>query len=156
AVQATMSGPLPAEEIRVHLVTGEFFNLLGVPALYGRTLTPIDATEPADTPPAVLSYFFWQRRFASDPQVIGRTITIRGHAFAIVGVMPRQFNGISADTSPDVRIPYRYGAWLAPEPVAANFSLELAARLRPGIGLTKAEAESRAIWMTAIQEQSQG
>ena len=106
--QVVMTEPSPAEQIQVRLVTPEFFTTLGVPALYGRTLIAEDATETSDTPPAVVSYGFWQKRFGSDPLAVGRTITLHGHIFVIVGVMPRQFNGISADTTPEVRVPLRY------------------------------------------------
>ena len=59
-----MDDPQPAEQVRVHVVTPEFFDVLGVAALYGRTLTADDAKQDNGTPPAVLSYGFWQRRFA--------------------------------------------------------------------------------------------
>src|ERR1700722_4762525 len=65
-----MDDPKPAEQVRVHVVTPEFFDALGVAALYGRTLTADDANEDAGAPPAVLSYGFWQRRFASDMHVV--------------------------------------------------------------------------------------
>ena len=81
---------------------------MGVQALYGRVLLPDDANESPGMPPAVLSYGFWQRRFGGDPGVVNRrTILVNGHRFVIVGVMPRDFNGISVDTAPDVRIPLR-------------------------------------------------
>src|ERR1700678_1630362 len=56
-----MDDPKPAEQVRVHVVTAEFFDALGVPALYGRTLTADDGKEDPGPPPAVLSYSFWQR-----------------------------------------------------------------------------------------------
>src|SRR5215472_14402703 len=67
-----MDDPKPAEQVRVHVVTHEFFEVLGVPALYGRTLTANDAREDPGPPPVVLSYGFWQRRFASDARAVGR------------------------------------------------------------------------------------
>jgi hypothetical protein len=103
-----MTDPEPAEEIKVHGVTPEYFEALGVRALYGRVLLPSDASETPGAPPAVLSYGFWQRRFGGDSRVVnGRTFLVGGHRFVIVGVMPRDFNGITIDTSPDVRIPLR-------------------------------------------------
>ncbi len=79
-------------------VTDEFFDTLGVRALYGRTLKADDATRHFDAPPAVLSYGFWRRRFRGDPQVVhGHTLSVNGHRLLIVGVMPREFNGVSID-----------------------------------------------------------
>src|SRR5713226_726542 len=82
-----LTDPGPAERIRAHLVTDNYFTALGVDALYGRVLTP------EDTQAAVLSHGFWVRRFARDPKVIGQTILLQGHRFTIVGVLPKPFNG---------------------------------------------------------------
>jgi predicted permease len=143
-----MDDPQPAEQVRVHVVTPEFFAVLGVPALYGRTLTADDAREDAGAPPTVLSYGFWQRRFAGDVHAVGRTITLRGHKFLVVGVMPRTFNGITADTAPDLRIPVRAFPLLRFEGAFRNngIALEIAARLKPGVSLAQARAECFAIW----------
>jgi predicted permease len=143
-----MDDPKPAEQVRVHVVTPEFFDSLGVPALYGRTLTAEDAREDGGTPPAVLSYGFWQRRFDGDPRAVGRTLTLRGHKFLIVGAMPHAFNGITADTAPDLRIPVRAFPLLRFEGAfrADGIALEVAARKRPGATLSQVQAECFAIW----------
>ena len=86
--QAVLSEPAPAQEIRVSFVTAQFFSLLGVPALYGRVLTPSDDQDASGTEPAVLSYAFWNTRFHRDPRVLGRSILFNNHPFVIVGVMP--------------------------------------------------------------------
>ncbi len=150
----SMDDPKPAEQVRVHVVTAEFFDELGVPALYGRTLTAADAKEDPGAPPAVLSYAFWQRRFAGDIQVVGRSITLRGHKFVVAGVMPRTFNGITADTAPDLRIPLRAFPLLRFEGAfrADGVALEIAARLKPGVSLAQARAECFAIWRAASED----
>ena len=79
----------PPSKCELTLSLPEFFDVLGVPALYGRALTAGDARENPGPPPVVLSYGFWQRRFAGDVQAVGRTITLRSHKFVVVGVMPR-------------------------------------------------------------------
>lgn len=149
-----MDDPKPAEQVRVHVVTPEFFDALGVAALYGRTLTADDAKEDASAPPAVLSYGFWQRRFAGDARVVGRAITLRGHKFVVVGVMPRTFNGIAADTTPDIRIPVRAFPLLRFEGALRfnGIALEIAARLKPGVTLAQARAECSAIWRSATED----
>src|SRR5579884_586589 len=93
-----LNEPGPARQVRVDLVTPGFFQALGVPALHGRPLTPNDDKAEAGTPPAVLSWGFWEARFSGDPRVIGQTIALRRHRFIVVGVMPPEFNGISIDT----------------------------------------------------------
>jgi predicted permease len=149
-----MSDPAPAEEIRVTIVTPEFFSTLGAQALIGRTLTADDERDHPGTPPAVVSYGFWQRRFHSDPRALNRTLTLHGHRFVIVGVLPEDFNGITADTAPDVRIPRHYFPWISSgeETGPFNTGLEIAARLKPGISLTQAQAECQALWRGAIEK----
>ena len=148
-----MDDPKPAEQVRLQFVTPEFFDALGVPALYGRALTASDARDDPGPPPAVLSYGFWQRRFAGDKRAVGRTITLRGRKFVVVGVMPRAFNGISADTSPELRIPLRTFPLLSFDGAyrADSASLEIAARLKPGVTLAQARAECFTIWRAATE-----
>ncbi len=76
------------EQAEVQLVSGEYFQVLGVNAVVGRTLTAADNQTPGAHPVAVLSYGFWQRRFAGDVSVIGKSITLKAHPFTIIGVTP--------------------------------------------------------------------
>src|SRR5207244_9598738 len=69
-------------------VSGDFFTGLGVPALIGRTLTAADDRRGCASPPAVLSYGFWQREYGGSPSAIGRAITPGGHARATGGGTP--------------------------------------------------------------------
>jgi predicted permease len=143
----------------VHMATPEFFEVLGVPALFGRPLTSDDATSNSGTPPAVLSYAFWRRRFNGDPAAVGRTLVLHGHAFVIVGVMPRRFNGTSADTAPDVRVPLHTFQALWSDPEAFNVelvTLDLGGRLKPGVTRAQAQAETLAIWRAAVEPYSRG
>lgn len=150
----TMTEPAPAERIRIHLSTPSFFEDLGVRAELGRTLIPGDAKDNSGDPPAVLSYGFWQRRFNGDPQALGKTIRVQGHTFVIVGVLPREFNGLAADSGPDVRLPLRVWPLLAPGLAGRPeyVSLELAGRLKPGVSITRAQAEARTIWDAAFAD----
>jgi predicted permease len=154
---SAMTEPAPAEEVKATLVTPEFFDLFGVAALYGRTLTRADGTDDSGTPPAVLSYAFWSRRFNADPNAVGRMITLHGHKFIVVGVTPREFNGVSVDTSPDVRVPVRAAPLLieagGTEPVRVDAlpNFEIVARLRPGVTAAQAHAECLAIWRSSTE-----
>jgi predicted permease len=150
---AVMNDPTPAEQIRVGIVTPEFFSTLGGQALIGRALAPDDERGTAGTPPAVLSYAFWQRRFHSDPHALEQMFTLHGSRFAIVGIMPREFNGITTDTSPDVWVPRRTLPLLALRTSTrpASTALELAARLKPGVTLAQAQAECQSIWRAVME-----
>lgn len=150
-----LNEPRPAEQIRLSIVTPEYFDALGVPALIGRTLSRDDAKENPGLIPAVLSYGFWRRRFDADPAALSRTVTLRGHKFAIAGVMPRDFNGTSQDTSPDLRVPLPAARFLLdpPDPpsVTALTNLSLAARLKPGVTRAQARAETYSLWRAEAQ-----
>jgi predicted permease len=147
-----MTDPEPAEQIEVRGVTPEFFDALGAQPLYGRVLKADDAGRNSGTPPAVLSYGFWRRRFHGNPRAVqGRTVLVGKQRFSIVGVMPRDFNGTSVDTAPDIRISFRDYALLAGMPVE-RLSFELAGRLKPGATRARAEAESLAIWRHTMTE----
>ncbi len=78
----------------VHLVTGNFFQVLGVNAALGRTLVPADDERVDPRPVLVLSHRHWQRQFAGDPAAVGRSLLINGAEFEIVGVMPDGFRGL--------------------------------------------------------------
>jgi len=87
------------------MVTGQYFSGLGVTPLLGRGIT--DADENPGAPRAVvISYVYWMRRFARDPSIIGKSVTLNGIPFTIVGVTPRNFYGISAGTEPDLWVPF--------------------------------------------------
>jgi predicted permease len=152
----TMTEPLPAEQITVHLVTPEYFAVLGVQTLCGRALTAEDA-KPASTVPMVLSYGFWQRRFHTDPKALGHSVVIHGHPFVVVGILPREFNGITADTAPDARVPLRALPLLADGPMdAPNGSgggYEVAGRLKPGVTRERAQAECLALFKSVSRNE---
>ena len=85
--------------------SGEYFNTLGVSGLVGRTLTSNDDRRGCQTPPAVISYGFWQREYAGSPSVIGRSLMLDGHAYDIVGVTPASFFGMEVGRTFDVVVP---------------------------------------------------
>jgi predicted permease len=145
-----MTEPSPAEQVIVDAVTPEFFEALGVPAVYGRTLTPDDEGADSGLPPVVLSYGFWKRRFAGDPRVAeGWTLGLLGHRVQIVGVMPRDFNGLTPDTAPDIRIPWRAFLRLTGFQ-SVGVPLELAGRLKAGFARAPSEAECLALWRSTM------
>ena len=149
--QVVMSKAIAPEMIHVHLVTPGFFQLFSVPALYGRRLVSGDETASSTTPPAVLSYFFWRQEFSASQGAIGQTIDLDGHPFVVVGVMPRSFNGLSADASPEVRVPFRALSLLAKDKhETINPFVSISARLKPGTNRLEAETQTIAIWRQAI------
>ena len=103
------------------LVTGNFFQVLGVDAARGRTLTPAD-DEPGGRPVIVLSHLAWARHFASDPGVLSRTVVLNGTPFRVVGVMPEGFRGLAVVAAPDYWGPLSAHWRVPPRPTGARGS----------------------------------
>ncbi|HEX6533517.1 MAG TPA: ABC transporter permease, partial [Gemmatimonadaceae bacterium] len=81
------------ERVWGYLVTGNYFEVLGVKPALGRFFTPDDDRSPGAHPIAALAYDCWQKRFAGDPQVIGKNVIVNGRNFTIIGVAPQGFYG---------------------------------------------------------------
>jgi predicted permease len=104
-LHARIGGAAQAEPIPAHLVSGEFFGVLGVSAARGRVLTPDDNRTPGGHPVAVISYGCWQRRFGGSPEVIGKEISLNGARFSIVGVAREGFPGVWLESPTEVWLP---------------------------------------------------
>jgi len=96
----------PVQQAVAHLVSGNFFAVLGAHPVLGRSIDPSDATAPGQNPVVVISHKYWQKTFAADPSVIGTNILINGTSFGIVGVAPAKFYGVKLDEEPpDMWVP---------------------------------------------------
>jgi predicted permease len=93
------------ERVRGELVSGNFYEVLGVRPWAGRLFTQEDDRTPGAHPVVVLSYRFWESRFNKDPNLIGKTILINEHPMTVLGVTPPGFYGVDLTTNPDVRVP---------------------------------------------------
>jgi predicted permease len=94
-----------SERAQGELVSGTFFDVLGVRAAAGRLIEASDDQVPDAAAVAVLSYDYWQRRFGGDLGVVGRTIRLNDRPFTIIGVSERGFFGVDLGYAPDVRVP---------------------------------------------------
>jgi predicted permease len=128
-----------------YMVTGNYFEVLGVKAAIGRTITSADDVHAGGHPVIVLSYGCWQRRFGSDPNIAGQTIRINGMNFTVLGVVPREFRGLELFYAPEVYVPLAMVKVIEPgnnwidSRRAGNLSIAL--RLRDGVTARGAEAE---------------
>jgi predicted permease len=126
------------------LVSGNYFSVLGVNALYGRVLTPEDDTAPGAHPVAVISYSLWKNKLGQNPDAVGRAIRINNSPFTIVGVAPPGFFGDTVGDQQDLWVPVTMQEqiitgrkWL--ENYEASW-LHCIARLRPGSSVEQARA----------------
>jgi predicted permease len=126
------------------LVTGNFFQVLGVGAARGRALTPAD-DEPGAPSAIVLSHRAWTQYFGSDPGVIGRTLRVNEAPFDVVGVMPEDFRGLLPIAAPDFWAPLSQLGQFRPGNQGGEQSvgLDIVGRLRPGLPRDQALAQLR-------------
>lgn len=126
------------------IVSGNYFSLLGVPAARGRVLAVSD-DRPEAPAVVVLAHAFWRQRFAAAPDVIGRTLSINDRPFTIVGVAPEGFTGIMKPLTGDFWVPLSADTVLRPVLDAGarldSLSLHLVGRLKPGVPITRAQAD---------------
>jgi predicted permease len=146
-----VSGSDNNEQVEVQMVSGEYFKVLGVDAFVGRLLIAKDDEGPGAHPVAVLSYNFWQRRFAGDFSVIGQVITVKQQPLTIVGVAPPKFFGEAVGRAPDLWTSLSMQPSLQREQSyleSSNISwLRVMARLKTGINEDQAKAETNnVIW----------
>jgi predicted permease len=138
------------EPAQVSMVSGDYFRVLGIRALVGRTFTTDLDKIPHANPVAVISYGYWQKRFARDRAVLGRKIRIRRTMFDIIGVAPEGFSGETVGLSADLWVPVSmqsevFPAWTdflarPKDPLQKILWLQVVARLKPGV--TREQAQS--------------
>jgi predicted permease len=93
------------ERVQMELVSGTYFDVLGVTPALGRLFTPDDDRSPGGHPLLVLSYDFWKTRFSGDPSIAGKTVLIDNRSMTIIGVSQAGFNGVELGNSPKLFIP---------------------------------------------------
>src|SRR5258706_3320757 len=132
------------------LASASYFDVLGVKAFRGRTFLPDEDRKPGGNTVAVLSHSLWTRQFGADPTLIGKTLTLNGIGFTVIGVAPPNFKGTFSLAGPDrVWVPLSMWAQLTTgqlRQLAPNRRfrwLNIVGRLRPGISLGQAEAAMR-------------
>ncbi len=94
-----------SEPLMGQFVSGNYYQVLGVPPAAGRVLTPEDDRTPGGHPVAVISHAYWQRRFGGAASAIGKKVLIAGTPFTIIGVTPPGFDGLQVGEAPDVSVP---------------------------------------------------
>jgi predicted permease len=132
------------ERVSGELVSGNYFQVLGVGPAAGRLLSPQDDLTPGGHPVAVLGHGFWKARFAQDPEVVGKTMTVNGHNFTIVGVSQQGFDGVQQGFATQVYVPVMMKPQMTPLwnglEDRRNRWVNVIGRLQPGMTVEKAQA----------------
>ena len=139
-----------------HLVTGNYFSLLGVQTVLGRTLTPDD--DQLNAPPAaVISYRYWQQQLGSDSAIVGKSMSVNGVNFTVVGVTPEQFFGERIRKAPDFWVPLSFQPQIEMRKSSLEakdtYWLTLMGRLKPGVSIQQAQTGSTLALKQFLTEQ---
>jgi predicted permease len=140
------------QRVLAMFVSDNFLSELGAGLSLGRTFTAEENRTPGQYPVALLSYYFWQRQFSGDPEIVGRTLRFHRQAFTVIGVTAREFIGLDFEV-PDVWLPLLMRDEMTTEWVSAfrkgdgisardNRWLDVYGRLKPGVTLERANAEA--------------
>ena len=129
-----------AESVPGELVSGNYFNVLGVPIAMGRTFTADEDKSGAPVRVVIISHAAWMNRFAGDPSIVGRTITLNGNTYSIVGVAPKGFVSPILGRAPEMWAPTALQPELRPP----------SAGLRRGLGHSNLLAARRLRWLNMI------
>jgi predicted permease len=135
------------ERARGEMVSGTYFPVLGVGPAIGRTFTPDDDRLPDGHPLAILSYSYWQSRFAGDRAILGKNVVVNGHNFTLVGVAQKGFDGLDFGRPSQIFVPIMMRPQLMPE-LNEQFDfhnrrtrwVNVFGRLKPGISREQAQA----------------
>jgi predicted permease len=142
------AGDQGAQRVWGYLVTGNYFQALGIQPALGRFFTPAEDTRVNASPFAVLSYSAWQDRFAGRPDIVGQEIRVNDVRYTVLGVAPRGFHGTEVFYWPEVWVPMAMEPqiegwnWLDNRETWNSF---VAGRLKPGVSTAQAEANLNGI-----------
>ncbi len=144
------------ERVWGYLVSGNYFDTLGVQPFLGRYFLPEEDKTPGSHPVAVITYACWQKRFASAPNVIGQPLRINGQVFTVVGVTPEGFRGTEVAYAPELFVPTMMGHEIEPGSTwleeRGDDNLFVVGRLKPGVTSTQAESALSAITLQLGKE----
>jgi len=145
------------ERAWTEMVSGNYFSMLGIEAVRGRTFAADEGWVPGKDPLLVLSYKFWQKRFGGDPTIIGQTVQVNNHAFTVIGVAPENFRGAYYFLEPDFYIPLTTMGLLDPNQEddlnkrGASY-LRVLGRIQPGVTPAQAMAAAEPLDRRLAQE----
>jgi macrolide transport system ATP-binding/permease protein len=134
-----LSSDVGAERLRGFYVTGNYFEVLGVNAVVGRTLQFSD-DKPSETQPILISYGLWQRRFSADRNVVGQTLKLNTRIYTVVGVVEPSFRGLRLGLPPEFWLPMSADPSYASS-ARGDRGIELVGRLKRDASLPQAQLE---------------
>jgi predicted permease len=140
--------------VSVDMVSGAYFDVLGIRPESGRTLVPADDVPAPAAPAAVISDAVWRRHFGRAPNAIGATITLPSGVFTIVGVAPPSFHGVTRSRAADVIVPLQPTLSDDERQLPDLNNFRVLARLAPGATTAQASAEFQAVYGAFVRTQA--
>jgi predicted permease len=132
-----------AERVTGEMVSANYFDVLGLKPYLGRLFRPSDETTPGANPVVVLSYGFWNRRFAADPKIIGSAVVLNQTPMTVIGVSPPEFDSLNPGIARDLRVPITMQPQMFVKPSILeerdNWWLTVVGRLQPDVSRERAE-----------------
>ena len=157
-ISFSMSWHDQTERVYGDLVSGNYFDVLGVHAAIGRTFTPEEDRRPGANPLVILSYGYWKRRFGGDPGVLNQTITLNAHPMTIVGIAQPGFNGVGVGEAPEVFVPMMMRSQMSPDmndlEDQRSMWLNIFGRLKPGVSREQGEAAMNTFWKPILEAEA--
>jgi predicted permease len=137
------------ERVWGYLASGNYLDVLGVKPMLGRSFLPEEDQTPSSHPVVVLSYTCWQKRFAADPAIVGRTISLNNHTFTVIGVAPKGFIGTEVAYAPEYWAPVMMAKVIEPQSrwldSRDSNNLFMIGRIKPGVTRAQVKAAMDAI-----------
>jgi len=146
-----------SERASAELVSGNFFDVLGVKAAMGRALVQDDDSAPGAHPVVMLTHGYWKRRFGANAGILNQTVNLNGHPMTIVGVAPAGFHGVHSGQTPDVLVPIAMKREITPTVDGLNDRefrwLNVFGRLKPAISLQQAQVAMRVLYRSVSEDE---
>ena len=159
-VQVSVAGQGPSQLAEGEIVSGNYFQVLGVQPALGRVLSSQDETAPGANPVTVLSYGYWTRHFGGDPNILNKQLAVNGNSLTVVGVARPGFAGVQVGLVPDLFIPITMKAAMTPNwdglADRNDHWVTMLGRLKPGLAAAKAEAGLAPLYRAILEGEAPG
>jgi putative ABC transport system permease protein len=153
----SVAGAGQTERADGELVSGNYFEVLGVRPALGRVFNQEDDRAPGAHPVIVLSHAYWTRRFGADPAILNKTLTVNGTLMTVIGVSREGFRGVQVGQTPDVFIPMMMKAQMTPNwnglDDRRDYWLAVIGRLKPGMSRAQTEEAVRPSYRSILEEE---
>jgi predicted permease len=144
------------ERLWGYLVSGNYFDVLGIKPFMGRYFAPEEDKTLGAHPVAVITHGCWKKRFASSANVVGQNVSLNGHQFTVIGVAPEGFIGTEVAYGPEYFVPFMMAREVEPGSNWIDYrdsdNLFVVGRLKPGVSTAQAESQLQAITLQLAKE----